>query len=96
MIDGQPYTDASYEWYPNFAMYDDEFVVNPGDMIVASINVTAPNRGIYMVENRSTGDVVAPEITWLSTQHKSVTLTCPSDNLFHSTRPLSFMNKGQT
>jgi hypothetical protein len=41
VVDGEPYTDAWYEWYPNFAMYYDEFVVNPGDVLVVSVSVTA-------------------------------------------------------
>ncbi|KAJ6070789.1 peptidase A4 family protein [Penicillium canescens] len=55
VIDGEPYTDAWYELYPNFAMYYDEFVVNPGDVIVVSVNVTAPNRGICMIGVRRRG-----------------------------------------
>jgi Peptidase A4 family. len=63
VIDGEPYTDAWYEWYPNTAMYYDEFAVNPGDIIVASVNVMAPNRGVCMVENRSTGETVSKTVS---------------------------------
>jgi hypothetical protein len=45
VVDGEPYTDAWYEWYRNFAMYYDEyydeFVVNSGDVIVVSVSVRA-------------------------------------------------------
>jgi hypothetical protein len=40
MVDEEPYTDARYKWYPNPCVYYDEFVVNPGDVIVVSISVT--------------------------------------------------------
>ncbi|KAH2128541.1 hypothetical protein KXV68_001658, partial [Aspergillus fumigatus] len=63
VIDGEPYTDAWYEWYPNFAMYYDEFAVSPGDVIIASVNVTAPNRGVCMVENLSTGETVSKTVS---------------------------------
>ncbi|KAA8641657.1 hypothetical protein EYZ11_012640 [Aspergillus tanneri] len=59
VVDGKPYTDAWYEWYPNIALYYDEFEVNPGDVIVTSVNVTASNRGVCMVENRNTGEIVS-------------------------------------
>ncbi|KAJ5135349.1 peptidase A4 family protein [Penicillium bovifimosum] len=63
IIDGEPYTDAWYEWYPNFALYYDEFAVNPGDVLVASVNMTAPDRGVCMIENVSTGETASKTVT---------------------------------
>jgi hypothetical protein len=37
-------------------------MVNPGDVIVASINVTAPDCGVCMIENQSTRETVSKTI----------------------------------
>ncbi|OKP00966.1 hypothetical protein PENSUB_7547 [Penicillium subrubescens] len=54
---------GAYEWYPNFVLYYDEFAVNPGDVLVASVNVTSPKRGICIVENRTSGQSVTTIIS---------------------------------
>ncbi|KAJ5906726.1 uncharacterized protein N7473_003642 [Penicillium subrubescens] len=66
-VDGATYITAillnDYEWYPNFVLYYDEFAVNPGDVLVASVNVTSPKRGICIVENRTSGQSVTTIIS---------------------------------
>lgn len=63
IIDGKPYTDVWHEWYPNIALYYDEFVVNPGDVLVASVNATSPKRGICIVENQTSGQSVTTTVS---------------------------------
>ncbi|KAL2833177.1 peptidase A4 family-domain-containing protein [Aspergillus pseudoustus] len=57
VINGVVSIDAWYEWYPDWATYydDEDFAIQPGDILVASVNVTASNRGICAMENLSTG-----------------------------------------
>ncbi|RAL14680.1 concanavalin A-like lectin/glucanase, partial [Aspergillus homomorphus CBS 101889] len=64
VIDGQAYTDPWYEWYPDFARYYDEFVVNPGDELGVSVTADPGGRvGVCVVENRSSGASVTQTLT---------------------------------
>lgn len=63
VIDGAPYTDAWYEWYPDFAHYYDDFAVNPGDVLVASVNATSTSRGVCIVENQTSGQSVTTTVS---------------------------------
>ncbi|KNG80337.1 peptidase A4 family protein [Aspergillus nomiae NRRL 13137] len=62
VIEGNPLIDAWYEWYPGFARYYADFTVNPGDVIVASVNVTAPDEGVCLIQNQSTGETVSETV----------------------------------
>ncbi|GAB1193275.1 hypothetical protein APSETT444_002478 [Aspergillus pseudonomiae] len=62
VIEGNPLIDAWYEWYPGFARYYADFTVNPGDVIVASVNVTAPDQGVCLIQNQSTGETVSETV----------------------------------
>ncbi|GFF38188.1 aspergillopepsin-2 [Aspergillus udagawae] len=63
ILNGKAYADPWYEWYPNFAMYYDELLVNPGDVIVAAVNVTASNRGVCVIENLTTGESATKSVS---------------------------------
>ncbi|KAL2823229.1 peptidase A4 family-domain-containing protein [Aspergillus cavernicola] len=63
VIDSVVYTDAWYVWYPNFVLYYDEFDVNPGDLSVASVNVTGNDRGICTVQNLTSGESISKTVS---------------------------------
>ncbi|KAL4901973.1 peptidase A4 family-domain-containing protein [Aspergillus multicolor] len=65
VINGEPYTDAWFEWYPGYAEYYNEFYVTPGDVLVLSVNITSPDKdkGVCTVENRSTGVTVSETVS---------------------------------
>ncbi|KAL4961053.1 A4/G1 family peptidase [Aspergillus stella-maris] len=65
VINGEPYTDAWFEWYPGYAEYYDEIYVTPGDVLVLSVNITSPdmNQGVCIVENQSTGVTVTNTVS---------------------------------
>ncbi|KAA8645432.1 A4/G1 family peptidase [Aspergillus tanneri] len=69
VMDGEAYADPWYEWYPNIALFYDEILVNPGDVVVISVNVTVDGKdGVCIIRDLSTGEsatqtVAAPKST---------------------------------
>ncbi|RDW63081.1 uncharacterized protein DSM5745_10192 [Aspergillus mulundensis] len=73
VIDGEGYTDAWYEWYPDFARYFDEFAVLPGDVLVASVNASftpdangrsgGADHGVCIMENLTSGESVTTTVS---------------------------------
>lgn len=55
ITEGKPYVEPWYEWYPDYTLDYDDFLINPGDVIVASVNVTSTREGVCRIENLTTG-----------------------------------------
>ena len=55
VTEGKSYVEPWYEWYPDYSLDYDDFLINPGDVIVASVNATSTREGVCRIENLTTG-----------------------------------------
>lgn len=59
---GQKSYDAWYEWYPDAAENFD-LDLTAGDVIVATVQSSSPNKGVAIIENKSTGQSVTKSLS---------------------------------